>query len=142
MGCAQLVSELRLTSAAEDLARVYPWLDQAATDGGISDGVVSRMHVALQEVVANAALHGFGPGVIGAITLRLSKLSDAVLLEVEDNGGAFDPTAAPARDRPSSLADAVPGGWGLGLIRQFCPSVAYERSGGSNHLTMRFSAPE
>jgi anti-sigma regulatory factor (Ser/Thr protein kinase) len=129
---------LRLTSTREDLGRVYPWLDQVMAGTAIPEALLSRMHVVLEEAVSNVAAHGFAPGVVGEITIRVQIGPDAVLLEVEDTGVAFDPTIAPLSRRAARLADVVPGGWGLGLIRRFCPLAAYQRRNGMNHLTMRF----
>jgi serine/threonine-protein kinase RsbW len=134
------ISVLRLTSAIGDLHQIYPWLEQATADGGIVGDRMARMQVALEEAVTNVARHGFDPGAVGMITVRLRHEPDAVVLEVEDNGVRYDPTAAPIPRRPKHLSDAVPGSWGLGLIRRFCPSIAYERRGEKNHLTMRFPA--
>ncbi len=131
-----LISELHLTPAVADLARVYPWLDEVGC--GIDAALLSRMHVALEEAVANAALHGFPSGRQGHITLRAERLADAVVLAVEDDGIAFDPTTAETPLPARSLDDVRPGGWGLRLIRRFVGSVAYERRGGQNRLTMRF----
>ncbi len=131
-----LVSELQLTSAVADLAQVYPWLDEAAA--GVEAANLARIHVALEEAVANAALHGFPEGRVGHITLRAECLTDSLVLQVEDDGVAFDPTAVAARKRATSLDDVEPGGWGLGLIRAFATSVAYERRDDHNRLTMRF----
>ena len=96
------------------------------------------MHVALEEAAVNAALHGFAPDVTGEITVRLRREPGAAVLSVEDNGVAFDPIAASVRARADSLDDEIPGGWGLGLIRHFCPAVTYERRAEANHLTLRF----
>jgi anti-sigma regulatory factor (Ser/Thr protein kinase) len=54
---------LRLTPALEDLARAYPWLDEVTFGAAIPHRILSRMHVVLEEAVANVALHGFGPGI-------------------------------------------------------------------------------
>jgi anti-sigma regulatory factor (Ser/Thr protein kinase) len=67
---------------------------------------------------------------------------ETILLEVEDAGAAFDPASAPLPRRADSLANAVPGGWGIGLIRRFCPSLTYERRDGVNRLTMPFARAE
>jgi len=133
---------LRVTPALEDLARLYPWLDEVTAGAAIPDEVLSRMHVVLEEAVANVAAHGFDAGMTGEITVRVRIWPDAVVLEVEDEGTAFDPTMAPLPRRAESLADTVPGGWGIGLIRRFCPSATYQRSDGINRLTMRFAFPE
>ncbi len=130
---------LRLTSTVEDLGRLYPWLDQAAVEGAVPPDLLPGMHVALEEAVTNAALHGYPAGVVGQITVRLRVEPSATSLVVEDEGVAFDPTAAPvSRRRAESLSDETPGGWGLGLIQRFCPAISYERRGEINHLTMRF----
>ncbi len=131
-------AELRLTSAVEDLGRLYPWLDEAAAEVKVPAALLPGMHVALEEAVVNAALHGFAPDAAGEITVRLRVEAGAAVLSVADNGAAFDPTTAPVRARADSLNDETPGGWGLGLIRHFCPAAAYERCADLNHLTLRF----
>jgi serine/threonine-protein kinase RsbW len=129
---------LRLTSAVADLAQLYPWLEQAASDTPIAADVLARMHLVLEEVVANVASHGFSPDQTGQIVIRLTVGSDAAVLEVEDNGMPFNPTTAPLPPAPKSLSDAVPGGAGLRLIRRFCQSIAYQQLHPINHLTMKF----
>lgn len=136
-----LASELHLTSALADLAQVYPWLDEVAT--GVPAALVSRMHVVLEEAVANAALHGYPDGRTGHIVLRADRQPASLTLVVEDDGIPFDPTRvdrAPAQPggHGRSLADVEPGGWGLGLIRAFAGSVVYRRVEGRNVLAMGF----
>ncbi|HKT52975.1 MAG TPA: ATP-binding protein [Caulobacteraceae bacterium] len=129
---------LELSSTLEDLGRLYPWLDEAATAADVPAALRPRMHVALEEAAANIAMHAYPAGETGPITVRLQMRPDAALLVVEDNGAAFDPTTADLGERPKSLAEATPGGWGLDLIRHFCPAATYERRGESNRLTMSF----
>ena len=133
---------LRLTTALEDLARVYHWLDEVTAGAAIPHRILSRMHIVLEEAVANAALHGFGPGITGEITVRVCIGPETVLLEVKDAGAPFDPATAPLPRRADCLANAVPGGWGIGLIRRLCPSMTYERRDGVNRLTMPFARAE
>jgi anti-sigma regulatory factor (Ser/Thr protein kinase) len=130
--------ELRLTSALDDLAQAYSWLDEVASKAQISGSALNRMHVALEEAVANAAIHGFADREQGTIVVKFYDADDTVALEVDDDGLAFDPVNEPVATRATTLADVMPGGWGLGLIRKFCSSVSYERRAGRNHLTMRF----
>jgi serine/threonine-protein kinase RsbW len=131
-------SVFRMASTLEEAGRLYAWLDEAVAGRCVPSDVLARVHVVLEEAVVNATLHGFAPGAVGEITVRMSLAADALRLTVEDNGKAFDPTRAAPRTRPESLSDAVPGGWGLELIRSFCPFAAYERRGQINHLTLDF----
>jgi serine/threonine-protein kinase RsbW len=128
----------RMRSELAGAADLYSWLDEAMPRGAAPADILARMHVALEEAVVNAVLHGFPAGAVGEITVRLSMAGDTACLTIEDNGKAFDPTAAARPARPSSLSEAVPGGWGLELIRKFCPTAAYERKNETNQLTMRF----
>lgn len=132
--------DLRIVGAVEALDRIYPWLDETA-GGEIPETLLSRMHVVLEEAVANVALHGFAPDAPGHITLRLRVEKGQVRLIIEDDGAPFDPTTAEIRPMATSLAEVIPGGWGLGLIRKFCPAATYERRNGLNYLTLPFPMP-
>jgi len=60
------------------------------------------------------------------------------VIEVDDNGAPFDPTAAPMRVAADNLADVRIGGRGLTLIRGCCEDVRYERRDSRNQLTLSF----
>jgi serine/threonine-protein kinase RsbW len=129
---------LRIGVALEELSRLYPWLDREAAARAVPAAITQKMQVALEEAVMNVAMHAYGPGGDGAITIRLLLQGDAATLVIEDTGPAFDPTTAAERAAPKNLAEARPGGLGLKLLRHFCPDIAYERTGGRNRLTLRF----
>ena len=99
------------------------------------DALLGRMQVVLEEVVANVARHAYPPGRPGPVQVVFDADPEKTSLTVTDSGLAFDPTAAPlpAPD-PTRL-----GGWGLGLIRRYCPDMTYIRRNGHNRLTLSFS---
>jgi anti-sigma regulatory factor (Ser/Thr protein kinase) len=130
---------LRIGVALEDLGRLYPWLDGVAAAHRVPGPTLQKMHVALEEAVMNVAMHAYGPGASGEITVRLLASPDSAALVVEDAGPAFDPTAAVARPRAASLEEAEPGGLGLTLLRHYCSDIGYERADDRNRLTLRFS---
>jgi anti-sigma regulatory factor (Ser/Thr protein kinase) len=133
----RIVATLRVTSTIADLARLYPWLDHAAT-GVVPAALLPKLHVVVEEAVANVAMHAFPQDEVGEITVQLRVEPDATVLTVEDAGAAFDSTAAAEPDRPTSLLDATPGGLGLRLMRRYCSDITYERRDGRNRLTLRF----
>lgn len=101
-----------------------------------------RLDLCLNEVVANCVTHG-GPEVTEEpLNLQLSLASShdqtLVTLSVADSGRAFDPTSATPKVRARSLAEAVPGGLGLVMMRQSASRLAYRRTGGHNHIDMLF----
>jgi anti-sigma regulatory factor (Ser/Thr protein kinase) len=92
--------------------------------------------LALEEVFANLATHGRGPGLPLRVTVRLDVRDDCVVLEIRDDGVPFDPLAAPAPDLRAPLEDRPIGGLGLHLIRESFPDLRYEREGEENVLTL------
>jgi serine/threonine-protein kinase RsbW len=126
---------LRICTAPEDLARLYPWLDDEARVLNLPDPMLYGMHVALEEAVMNVVMHASDPG---EISVELRRLEDAAELVVEDGGPAFDLTEVVTSERKPSLADARPGGMGLNLMRHYCKDISYERVGERNRLTLRF----
>jgi serine/threonine-protein kinase RsbW len=132
-------SVFRMRAELSAAAGLYAWLDEAMPRGSAPADTLARMHVALEEAVVNAVMHGFATGAAGEVTVRLSLADDTARLTIEDNGKAFDPTAAAEPAHAGSLAEAAPGGWGLALIHRFCPTAAYERKNEINRLTMNFA---
>jgi serine/threonine-protein kinase RsbW len=132
---------LHISADAGDLARLYPWLDTEAEASHLSGGKLYGMHLVLEEVVANVAMHAFAPGERGEITVRLHVSPNAASLVVEDTGRPFDPNAVPVPEQPASLCEAKPGGLGLILLRHYCRDISYERTRDRNRLTLRFPLP-
>lgn len=124
---------LHLVPDRADLARLYPWLDEAVAGAPIGETLLARMHVAVEEAVVNVALHGRP----SFITVNLAIEPHATRIDIEDDGIPFDPTTPAPPAAPASDETAV-GGWGLGLIRRFCPEISYVRDNAHNRLSLRF----
>jgi serine/threonine-protein kinase RsbW len=129
--------KLRMTNALADLARLYPWLDDAAKHFALPPKLLEGMHVALEEAVMNVAMHSYPQDQSGEIIVELQAEANAAILRVVDFGPPFDPVSAPQTGKPS-LTDAGPGGLGLKLLRHFCKDITYDPGAGSNRLTLRF----
>jgi len=124
--------ELTITSAPGDLARLYPWLDDAAAQDAIPDTVLQRMHIALEEAVMNIAMHGLAEDSEECMTIKYQRDPGLATLTIADSGLEFDPVTGQA------AADAEIGGKGLILLRHFCKDITYRRMDGQNQLTLRF----
>jgi anti-sigma regulatory factor (Ser/Thr protein kinase) len=127
---------LTITTAVDDLARIHPWLDAEAADLGLPRRTLSNMHIVLEEAVMNVVMHAIQPG---QIMVEFAILDDFAALTIEDGGQWFDPTLAPPARRPANVLEMRPGGHGLTLLRHYAQEMNYQRTGGRNRLTMRFS---
>lgn len=129
----------RLSSFAEvrDLAEAF------GAAAGVDPATTLRVVLVLEELFTNTVTHGYSAGADGPIWLALVSQGGAVEVTYEDAGPPFDPlTAAPAPpDFSSGLADQLPGGLGLALVRGLTTAARYARVGNRNRLTLTV-APE
>jgi serine/threonine-protein kinase RsbW len=100
----------------------------------LSPQVVYKLELVLEEVFMNLLWHAFKDGAEHRIELTVDLLPEAVVLQFEDDGVAFDPTQATEPALPASLAEAPIGGRGLMLVRRAAQSLAYQRHEGRNRL--------
>jgi serine/threonine-protein kinase RsbW len=125
-------------------------LDQAeALLAGAGCATAARMQIllVLEEVVTtsrrNAWPGGAGPGRVFTLAIQAAPDGGAVdvAIETEDDGIAFDPTAAAAVDTEASLEDRQIGGLGLHFMRVMTDRQIYTRVAGRNRLRLERRCP-
>ncbi|WP_077002782.1 ATP-binding protein [Variovorax sp. KK3] len=122
-----------------DLSRVSAWVHDWAERQHLPDRVVSNLDLCSAEVVTNIMSHGRCDGA-QHICLRLGWQGENVSLEVEDEGGEFDPRQVPQPAPVTSIHDARIGGWGIPIMRRFSDDLRYSHHDGRNCLTLLFRA--
>ena len=134
-------ASLTVGSEMGELARVSAWVHDWAERQRLPARIVLNLDLCSTEVVTNIMSHA-APGEGGAqrISLRLGWQGEAVALEVEDQGRAFDPRAVPEPAPLSNLEEAPIGGWGIPMVRRFSDGLRYRHEHGCNCLTLLFSA--
>ncbi|MBU6257973.1 MAG: ATP-binding protein [Burkholderiales bacterium] len=133
-----VVHELELPTTAQGLAPALERVDAILRVAAVGARVRGRVQLLLEEAVMNVAMHG-GLGDAArepAVRLVLTLGADAVALLLEDAGVPYDPRLAPPPQRPATLAEAVPGGLGVHLMRTYARVIDYERRDGRNRLTL------
>lgn len=99
---------------------------------GVAQAVVARTELLVEEVALNILRHGFAADASAVLTVSFQ--GGQCVLEFEDRGMAFDPTAAALPPRAASLAEAPDGGRGLRLIRALAAEARYTRSADGRNL--------
>ena len=126
------------TSITPDLAAVPPligWVEERCQEAGLEAGLTFKLMLAIEEAVTNVVSYAFAEAPPPhCIHLRLDIDEDRCAAEVIDNGGPFDPSAAPPPDLTGPLEERDPGGLGIHLIRNMADRVEYRREGGQNRL--------
>jgi anti-sigma regulatory factor (Ser/Thr protein kinase) len=112
------------------------WLRSLPT--GLSESRLADAELCLDELVTNIVRYAWSDGGAHTLTVSVERAGGEVEIAVEDDGLAFDPTAAPLAPIPHTLDEAVPGGRGLLLVRSIAPKLRYERRGDVNRVAIAF----
>lgn len=138
-GIQNLVAELTIEADAERVRHASMWLARAATEFGVPVDELNRLDLCLNEALANIISHGSPAALASPIHILLDVHRDGEIPEatvtVSDAGLAFDTSGATTKPRPTTLADAEPGGLGLLMIRSFSDKLGYSYDDGQNRLS-------
>jgi serine/threonine-protein kinase RsbW len=118
-----------------DMNHVIQTVTAAATaTAGFPEKDRFRLHLALEEALVNAHIHGHQGDWTKPITLRYHVNEDGVVVEIEDQGLGFDPEQVPDPLAPENLER--PSGRGLFLMRTYMSHVCdtYIPRNGSRHF--------
>jgi anti-sigma regulatory factor (Ser/Thr protein kinase) len=125
---------LTIVNRAGELRRVADWLERAAGQFGWPQRTVFKLDLVLNEFLPNIMSYAYADEEIHHIRIRLEDNPDQVILEICDDGIAFDPFAQIRRPDATSLASASIGGRGIPLIVAFSDAREYARVGQTNRM--------
>jgi len=135
--------EFQLSGNLSELERLANEVGKFCAGQGFEDEVGFELNLVLEELFMNSIRHGGCEGIEGCVSVKLRRAEGReVVVTYADRGRPFNPLdAAPAKvDLP--LAERVPGGLGIHLVRRIMKDLEYDRLGEWNRLTMRLRAPE
>ena len=124
---------LALQAHVDELRRAAGWLHAEAGARAVPDEAIGRLDLCLHEALANILDHS-GLAADATLQLALQLQPGSATLTLVDSGHPYDPTMAPAPARPTTLADTLPGGLGVVMLRSQADQLAYEHRDGSNQL--------
>lgn len=118
------------------------WLTGSLGRCGLSRELQFKFDLCANEAVTNIISYGFPSKGDHQISLHLSVNQSKAILEIEDDGIAFNPLQVPEHIQPKSLREAKIGGLGIDLIRHYMDRVVYARTQNINKLSMQVDLPE
>jgi anti-sigma regulatory factor (Ser/Thr protein kinase) len=135
------MSEPRLHACSRDFpgtleaaAEAEHWVAGQASGWELGARAEFAISLCVEELFLNAVRHGHAHRTSISVRAELN----AVILEFDDDGEPFDPTAAPAKRINGPTDDFEIGGYGSGLIQRFSRRISYCRSEGVNRLVLEF----
>ena len=130
-----------LANRRSSLTLLSEWVQEFALANGLSGRSTFRLDLVLVETVTNIIEHGtlgdeFDEDECRTIEVQAARRGVRIVVQVDDDGPPFDPTAAPVHQQPASLAEAPVGGLGLHLIRSYTHYWEYQRINQRNRQRM------
>lgn len=132
---------LRLPAEVTNLHLAQAYLASRASRFGLDDRQADRLALALEEVFVNICHYAY-PGVAGMVELSCRSDGDRFVVEVVDEGIAFDAASLPDPDTAANIEERRAGGLGWFLVRRLMSEIDYRRENGRNIVHMVFHRGE
>jgi len=133
------MQRLSINAKIEELAKVRRFIEDVVLPLGIQDRQLSDIRLAVDELLTNTIVHGYGPkpGNID-ITLSHDTKNNLLIIVLRDEAQLFDPfTRIPQRSTAERLGRIEPGGFGLQLIQKSMNETQHKvTESGGNELTL------
>jgi anti-sigma regulatory factor (Ser/Thr protein kinase) len=126
---------LQLQATAEEVMRAVETLQEFAARQGVPEKVIFGLALALEECGSNIVNHALQRDATRSFKVVFERKGDGFVIELRDDGPAFDPTAAAPR-KAQAEDDDLPGGWGIELVRRQMDDISYQREGKENVLRL------
>ena len=127
---------MRIPSDVSRLADVRDMVRSTALAAGARRACADDLVQAVDETATNAIVHGHA-GRPGWIEVGVAAERDRLVVTIQDDAPAFDPTTVPEPDLSVPPERRRPGGMGVHLARLCVDEIAHRpRPGGGNILTL------
>jgi anti-sigma regulatory factor (Ser/Thr protein kinase) len=128
----------RMTIGADrsEIAKVNAAFAEFADEHALPAPVRRSLHVALDELLSNAMVHGFAGREGGEVTVEAELRADRVCVTVTDDGRPFDPFGMAAPDTALPAAERRIGGLGIHVVRRIMDEVSYCRRADRNVVVL------
>ena len=132
--------DLSLINDLREIVVAAERIDAFCSARGLSPDVSFEINLAVDELVTNTISYGYDDEGEHRIDLSLRLEGGTLVVEITDDGRAFDPLQAPEPDLGASLEERAVGGLGIYLVRKLMDGVAYRREDDRNVVTLTKSA--
>lgn len=121
----------------EELNKLAASIENISEKWGLSASNAMNLNLVLEEAVSNTIFYGFNDKEKHEIEIEFTLLENKnLIIIIEDDGLAFDPTKTKMPDTELQLEDRPIGGLGIFLISNIMDNVSYERNNERNILTL------
>jgi serine/threonine-protein kinase RsbW len=129
------MSVLHITAEESHLRDAMIWLDTQCAANRIGGDDATRLNIVLEELLVNVTTYNGAPP--PAVELTFTREPLALVLVIEDDGIAFDPTAVATPNLSDNIDERAIGSLGVHMVMKLMDEVTYRRDGNINRLVLR-----
>ena len=128
---------LLIANELDELRKVNAAIEELAKEENWSPDVTFQIGLAVEELGVNIVNYGHDDDQTHEIKIVISSEDEAVTVEIEDDGHAFNPLVdAPEPDLNAAVEERSVGGLGIHFVRTMMDEVHYQRQQDKNCLTL------
>ncbi|HUA18819.1 MAG TPA: ATP-binding protein [Bryobacteraceae bacterium] len=135
-------TRLTMPASLDSLQPLTAFVLAGADRVGLAQSERDKLELVLEELLVNVARYAYQPDSGDVEVAYAADGTGELVVEISDNGRAFNILEAPAPDLSAGLVDRPIGGLGLLLVRSLAGSVAYRREQDRNRVSFRFPGPQ
>ena len=128
---------LVMASQLSEIRRASRLVDEFKARHGLADEDSDAIHIVLDEILSNSIRHGVAGAALHEIVVSLDLADGEVIVQVDDDGVAYDPTEAPTPSLAGTLEERNEGGLGVLFVRSLTHAIEYRHVDGRNRLVLR-----
>jgi anti-sigma regulatory factor (Ser/Thr protein kinase) len=127
---------MELHATPEEVMRAVEALRIFGEARQVAERTLFGLAVALEECGSNIINHALRRDASQTFQVTFKHTGGELIIELRDQGPAFDPTQPTARKPVADGDDQRPGGWGIPLIRRYTDEMRYTRTADGNVLRL------
>ena len=128
---------ITLPNDVQVIPRLTDFVDEVCEAMNFDMNTTMKLNLAIEEAVVNVIDYAYPAGTKGDVTVDVEVDDEWLTFAISDNGIPFDPTLKEEVDITLPIEERRIGGLGIHLVRQIMDSISYERTDGTNVLTLR-----
>ena len=134
--------ELSLVNDLKEIGDAASRIDTFCEEHGLTPQIAYAVNLSIDEILTNTISYGYDDEEEHRIGLTLHLQGDSLVVEIVDDGRAFDSSLEREANIEATLEERAIGGLGLFLVQQMMDDVAYQRRDDFNVITLRKTTAE
>lgn len=125
-----------ITNNLEELLVLAEDVELFAEQTKWSPAVTMQINLVIEELIVNTINYGYSDARVGSIQITIKSTTQRIVLEIKDDGDAYNPLQNDMPDTTLEIEDRPIGGLGIFLVKNYMDTFDYAYSEGHNCMNL------